>query len=160
MNEEKKEFKKYKDIDLSELGSNFYTVEERKARYKSELKKLKHSLRHIDKKDLLISAVLIKNLAFITVQMEELQLMVERDGYIMEYQNGENQKGTKKSVASELYAVTTKNYSVLFGKLQNVLPKDSAPKVDELTAMINKKKKKTTAKKKSPTAKKTTAKKK
>lgn len=128
----------HKDVDMETVAGGIYTTEMRKERYKSELGKLKRSLKFADKKNLKLCDVLIKNLAFITVQMEELSIMVENKGYMMEYQNGANQKGIKKSVAADLYTVSVKNYSVLFTKLQSMLPKEETPKMDDMDKFIKK----------------------
>lgn len=131
-----------RNVDIEVVDGGIYTTKERKDRYKSELGKLKRSLKHIDKKDLKIAEVLIKNMAFITVQMEELALMVEADGYLSVYQNGANQVGVKKSVPADLYTVSCKNYAVLFGKLQAILPKEEkVPELDPLDEFKKEKKK-------------------
>lgn len=141
MKEKDKMKNKFGDVDIEVVDGGMYTTLERKQRYKSELGKLRRSLKHIDKKDLKVCEVLIKNIAFITVQMEELALMVEADGYLSVYKNGENQVGVKKSVPADLYTVSCKNYAVLFGKLQAALPKkESTPNVDALDEFTKKRK--------------------
>ena len=65
---------------------------------------------------------LIDNAAFMAVQLEDLQVTINRDGPVSEYQNGENQWGTKKSPEVEIYNTTVKNYTATLKLLCDMLP--------------------------------------
>lgn len=67
---------------------------------------------------------LIDNAAFMAVQLEDLQTAINRDGPVSEYQNGENQWGTKKSPEVEIYNTTVKNYTATVKLLCDMLPTD------------------------------------
>ena len=66
---------------------------------KKEIARLKRVFKDLDKNKLQTVESLIKNAAFMAVSLEELQEIINAEGYVVEYQNGENQKGTKQSDA-------------------------------------------------------------
>ena len=80
---------------------------------------------------------LIVNAAFMGVSLKELQEMINKNGMVSEYKNGENQYGTKKSPEVEVYATMIKNYSGIMKQLLDVLP-DTTGK-DELMDYIKEK---------------------
>ena len=61
-----------------------------------------------------------------------LQTDIEEKGYISEYQNGENQWGTKKAPEVEIYTATIKNYSSVIKQLLDLMPETDEAAVDEL----------------------------
>ena len=63
---------------------------------KKEIARLKRVVKDLDKNKLQTVESLIKNAAFMAVSLEELQEIINAEGYVVEYQNGENQKGTKQ----------------------------------------------------------------
>lgn len=87
-----------------------------------EFDRLKRIFKDIpeDKKGTVVS--LIQNAAFMTVQLEELQNVMNTKGVISEYQNGENQWGTKKSPEVEIYNAMVKNHSSIIRQLTDLLP--------------------------------------
>ena len=46
---------------------------------------------------------LINEAAFMSVSLAELRAIINKKGYIEEYQNGENQKGIKKAAEVDIY---------------------------------------------------------
>ena len=48
------------------------------------------------------------NAAFMAVSLEELQEIINEEGYTVEYQNGANQSGTKQSDAVKTHIAMTK----------------------------------------------------
>lgn len=79
---------------------------------KKEIARLKRVFKDLDKNKLQTVESLIKNAAFMAVSLEELQEIINAEGYVVEYQNGENQKGTKQSDAVKTHIAMTKNHAV------------------------------------------------
>lgn len=53
----------------------------------------------------------------------ELRQIINDKGYTEEYQNGENQRGTKKCSEVEIYIQLSKNYMSVIKQLTDLLPK-------------------------------------
>ena len=68
--------------------------------------------------------------------MGGLQKAIEEKGPVSEYQNGENQWGTKKSPEVEIYNTMIKNYAAVVRQLLELLPEGNGNERDELTAFI------------------------
>lgn len=100
----------------------FFTDEDRELKITKEFRKLKKIIKHLDKDKKNIAIPLIENIAFCIIQLEELRAIVKRDGYFERYQNGANQSGMKKSVASDMIIQVGKNYATLLGRLKDFLP--------------------------------------
>ena len=65
---------------------------------------------------------LIQNAAFMRITLEDLQELIQRDGVVEVYRNGENQYGTKQSAALQSYNSLIKNYSAVIKSLKDSLP--------------------------------------
>lgn len=65
---------------------------------------------------------LIDNAAFMSVMLEDIQAKINQNGYMVEYQNGENQWGMKKSPEIEIFNQTISNYSKIIKQLTDLLP--------------------------------------
>ena len=65
---------------------------------------------------------LIKNAAFMAVSLEELQEIINEEGYTVEYQNGANQSGTKQSDAVKTHIAMTKNHAAIIKQLCDLVP--------------------------------------
>ena len=76
----------------------------------------------VDKNKLQTVESLIKNAAFMAVSLEELQEIINAEGYVVEYQNGENQKGTKQSDAVKTHIAMTKNHAAIIKQLTDLVP--------------------------------------
>ena len=48
--------------------------------------------------------------------------LIEKDGWTSEYQNGQNQWGTKKSPEAETYIALSKNYAAIIKQLTELVP--------------------------------------
>lgn len=118
---ETKEEQVQEELNLVEHGK-FFTDEEREKKIKTELRKLKKLIKNLDKDKKNVAMPLIENIAFCVVQLEELRAIVKRDGYFEKYQNGANQHGFKKSVASDMINQVGKTYTTLLGRLKDFLP--------------------------------------
>jgi len=65
---------------------------------------------------------LIRNAAFMAVSLEELQEIINEEGYTVEYQNGANQSGTKQSDAVKTHIAMTKNHAAIIKQLCELVP--------------------------------------
>lgn len=102
---------------LDELRA--YTKEQK---IKKEIARLKRVFKDLDKNKLQTVESLIKNAAFMAVSLEELQEIINAEGYVVEYQNGENQKGTKQSDAVKTHIAMTKNHAAIIKQLTDLVP--------------------------------------
>lgn len=102
-----------------------------------ETKRLKAAFKNIppDKKKCIEK--LFDKAAFMAITLEDLQNIIKRDGYTNEYQNGQNQFGTKKSPEIEIYNTMVKNYSTVMRDLVTLLPnKEKDIEDDEVLSFI------------------------
>lgn len=102
----------------------------KKEKIKAEIGRLSRLMNGIDPKKKKIVDSLIKNAAFMTITLEELQDAINENGAVSEYQNGENQWGTKKSPEVEIYNTMIKNHASIMKQLVDLRPKD-IPKDDD-----------------------------
>ena len=89
---------------------------------KKEIARLKRVFKDLDKNKLQTVESLIKNAAFMAVSLEELQEIINAEGYVVEYQNRENQKGTKQSDAVKTHIAMTKNHAAIIKQLTDLVP--------------------------------------
>ena len=61
----------------------------------------------------------------------ELRKIINDKGYTEEYQNGANQKGTKKRSEVETYIQLSKNYMAIVKQLTDLLPKQAPVEKDD-----------------------------
>ena len=100
-----------------------YTEKKRKSLILKEKKKLSIILENMDKKKQSTCESLIDDAAFMAVTLDELRKIIARDGPVERYQNGENQKGLKKSAAVEAYDKMVNTYTKVTKQLVDMLPK-------------------------------------
>jgi len=89
---------------------------------KREITRLKRVFKDLDKNKLQTVESLIRNAAFMAVSLEELQEIINVEGYTVEYQNGENQRGTKQSEAVKTHIAMTKNHASIIKQLTELVP--------------------------------------
>lgn len=80
---------------------------------------------------------LIKNAAFMTVTLEDLQETINCEGTVSEYKNGENQFGTKKSPEVEIYNTMIKNHMGIMKQLTDLMPEKPNKKTNENDPLFN-----------------------
>lgn len=100
-----------------------YTEKKRKSMILKEKKKLNIILENMDEKTRSTCERLVDDSAFMAVTLDELRKIVSRDGPVETYQNGENQKGLKKSAAVEAYDKMVNTYAKVTKQLVDMLPK-------------------------------------
>lgn len=103
-------------------------------RIKAENIRLKSTFKELDENKKRIVMPLIQKAAFMHVELEELQAVIEVKGCVCEYKNGENQYGTKKSPEVDVYNTMIKNYTVIIKTLAELAP--AAPKKKSGLAML------------------------
>ena len=95
-------------------------------RIKSETTRLNSVFKELDENKKKVVTPLIKKAAFMHVELEELQKVIEENGCVDTYQNGANQYGTKKSAEVDVYNTMIKNYTAIIKTLTELAP--AAPK--------------------------------
>jgi DNA-binding MurR/RpiR family transcriptional regulator len=108
-------------------------------RIKKEIARLRKIFANLPKDKIDTAASLIRNAAFMTITLDDLQSAMNENGVISEYQNGENQWGTKKSPEVEIYNTMIKNHMAIIKQLCDMLPDDKAKDAaDELMEFVKK----------------------
>ena len=91
-------------------------------RIKSEKSRLKKIFKDLDENKKNLVTPLIEKAAFMSVELDDLQEIIEQDGWTSEYKNGENQYGTKKSPEADTYIALSKNYAAVIKQLTDLVP--------------------------------------
>ena len=102
-----------------------YTKADRDKIYKKNLKEIRAALKPLDADMLELNKHLIEDCAFYATSIHEINALISRDGLVDFYQNGNDQWGTKKSVAAELKPKYTQTYQNLIKQLTALLPSES-----------------------------------
>ena len=79
---------------------------------------------------------LLRKIEFMDAQLDGLQEILKKKGWVEEYQNGANQHGLKKSSEGEVYNSLVKNYTNALKNLNDMLPDDAAAVKDPLLDYI------------------------
>ena len=99
-----------------------YSEKKRIALIRKEKKRLQEVLSEIPSDHLKIAEKLIDDAAFMAATLDETKKIINRDGIVETYQNGENQKGVKKSSAVEVYDKMVNTYTKVVKQLCDMLP--------------------------------------
>lgn len=89
---------------------------------KKEITRLKKVFRDLDKNKLQTVESLFRNAAFMAISLEELQDIINVEGYTEEYKNGANQSGRKQSEAVKTHIAMTKNHASIMKQLADLVP--------------------------------------
>ena len=111
--------------------SNLTKKLEKEKEIKQEINRINGFLKQIEPKVKKGVKSLIDNVAYMAVTLRELRDDINQEGVITEYQNGENQFGTKKSPKVEIYNTMVKNYTSSFKTLLDLLPKNKEQIIDD-----------------------------
>lgn len=114
----------------NKLDDKAISKEERRLKNLLGIKKLKDAPPKLQ-----TAMSLINNTAFMTVLLESLQKEITEHGCTEEYQNGENQKGVKKSAAFDAFTSTMKNYMAAVKQLCDLAPEGT--ELDELQKFVS-----------------------
>lgn len=97
---------------------------------KKEQRKVKKIFTDLDVNKKKLVDPLIEKVAFMNIELDDLQKQIITAGWTAEYKNGANQFGTKKSPEAETYIALSKNYTAAVKQLTDLVPaakqKDSA----------------------------------
>ena len=91
-------------------------------RIKDEKKRLKEIFEELEENKRNLVTPLIEKAAFMSIELDDLQEIIEQDGWTSEYKNGENQYGTKKSPEADTYIALSKNYAAVIKQLTDLVP--------------------------------------
>ena len=108
----------------------------KRKKIKREIARLKKVFKSLDKNkhDTVLS--LINRAAAMSVYLEELEEILNREGYTQEYKNGANQWGIKQSAEVEMYIAMTRNLSTVIKQLADLAPAE-ARKDSKIAALRN-----------------------
>jgi len=94
----------------------------KEARIKREVTRLRGIFRDLDANKKKAVEPLIRNAAFTTVSLDELQAAINANGFTEEYKNGENQFGRKQSEEVKTHIAMTKNLTAIIKTLAELTP--------------------------------------
>lgn len=91
-------------------------------RIQEELTRLTLIFFDADEDRLSAAAPLLQNCAFMKCELEDLQEIINEEGCVETYANGEHQSGQKQSATLQAYNMLMKSYSGLMKTLVSLLP--------------------------------------
>ena len=104
---------------------------ERLKRIKKEETRLKKLFKGIDENKKKLVFTTIADIAFMTITMQELREIINREGTTAIYKNGENQYGTKQSPESQTYLQLSQKQTQAMKILLDCMPKDKKTGTDK-----------------------------
>lgn len=87
-----------------------------------ERRRLLKIFRDLDDNKLKACQSLIDRAAFITVNLQDLEEVLNEKGWTEEYQNGHDQRGIKRSSEADVHSVLTKNLTAIMKSLLEMVP--------------------------------------
>lgn len=94
----------------------------KETRIKKEKQRLLKIFDDLDKNKLETCYALIDRAAFLTVNLEDLEVELNEKGWTETYTNGRNQEGIKKAAAAEAHISLTKNLNAIMKQLLDLVP--------------------------------------
>lgn len=91
-------------------------------RIKKEISRLKKLYKDMPEQTMKKVISLIENAAFMEITLQDLQDDINKNGAVSEYQNGENQFGTKESPEASIYNKMIKNLMGAIKQLTDLTP--------------------------------------
>lgn len=88
----------------------------------AEKRRLRSIFKELEENKRKLVTPLIEKAAFMSVELDTLQEIIEQDGWTSEYKNGENQYGTKRSPEADTYIALSKNYAAVIKQLVDIVP--------------------------------------
>lgn len=92
--------------------------------FKAEKEKIQKITKKLDMDTQKLTESLVDEAAFMASSLYELRKIIDEKGYTEEYQNGVNQRGTKKASEVEIYNVMIKNYQNTIKQLKDLMNKN------------------------------------
>mgnify|MGYP001141881386 CR=1 FL=1 len=131
---------KYERLTL-DTKVNFFTKTEKQIMFRAKLKQLRHIFSEVedDKKEIIDN--IIQSVAFMTVELKNLEEVIKLNGQVERYKNGSCQSGYKRSAASDAYNSMKKTFIADIKLLTEQLNANSTQTTtsDELLAFIKSK---------------------
>lgn len=107
----------------------------KETRIKRRLNQLRKTYARLPEKKRIIAEPLIKNAAFMEIELEDLQEIIAVEGASEDYQNGANQHGRKASADLQAYNSLIKSYNTVNARLEAMLPPEED--VDDLDEFLS-----------------------
>lgn len=101
------------------------------AAVRKRIKELHEALSAIDEDKMKVIRRTIENAAYMEEKLDEIKEQLEEVGFVEEYQNGENQWGTKESTVSKAYNMVLKNYNTYIRTLLSAMPESAGMDGDD-----------------------------
>ena len=101
------------------------------AQVKKRIKELKDAFQSVDADRMRVINNAIEEVAYMEEKLAQIKVEIDRTGFVEEYQNGENQYGTKESTASKAYNTLLKNYNSYIRTLIQALPETKDKEIDD-----------------------------
>lgn len=98
------------------------TEKTKEQRINAEKRRLRSIFKELEENKRKLVTPLIEKAAFMSVELDALQEIIEQDGWTSEYKNGENQYGTKRSPEADTYIALSKNYAAVIKQLVDIVP--------------------------------------
>ena len=119
---------------------NFYTKSQKSLMVQEQLEKLKTAFKQLDPNTYNVVQNLIESVAFMSVELKDLEGVISVNGQIETYRNGAYQTGYKKSASSEAYNSMKKTYLADIKVLADLIGANAKDFNDELMDFIQRKK--------------------
>lgn len=119
---------------------NFYTKSQKSLMVQEQLEKLKIAFKQLDPNTYNVVQNLIESVAFMSVELKDLEGVISTNGQIETYRNGAYQTGYKKSASSEAYNSMKKTYLADIKVLADLIGANAKDFNDELMDFIQRKK--------------------
>ncbi|MBM6760896.1 hypothetical protein [Megamonas hypermegale] len=98
---------------------------------KKRLEQYREAFKNIDDDKMAVVQKTIDFAVDLEFRLDALQKELDEVGFVEEYQNGNNQFGTKESTASKAYSTALKNYNSLIRTLLSCMPQKNNDDVDD-----------------------------
>ena len=98
------------------------TEKTKEQKINAEKRRLRSIFKELEENKRKLVTPLIEKAAFMSVELDALQEIIEQDGWTSEYKNGENQYGTKRSLEADTYIALSKNYAAVIKQLVDIVP--------------------------------------
>ena len=118
---------------------NFYTKHQKSQMVADRLQKLQTAFKQLDPNTYNVVQNLIESVAFMSVELKDLEGVISVNGQIETYRNGAYQTGYKKSASSDAYNSMKKTYLADIKVLADLIGANAKDFNDELMDFIRKK---------------------
>lgn len=114
------------------------TIKEKAQRKKKEKAKLNKILKSVDENKRKLVDNLVDNIAFMSVELQDLQEIIKNNGSVERYKNGQNQYGYKQSSAVQVYNAMLKSFASSLKILLQTVDENADNDTDDLKEFMRK----------------------